>query len=466
MPTTLTGLADTGLARGDSPVSVAAIRLADMVDNMIRPGPGRPARAASYRLPRMAAFWLLVAALALMLFASSAPSPLYPVYQQQWHYSSLVSTGVYAINVLALLATLLVAGSLSDHIGRRPVLFAAAVTALAGTLIFAEAQSVAWLFVARGVQGIAAGLSTGAISAALIDLQPPGSRLGVLMSSVAAGAGSAAGAMACGLLVTYAPAPTHLVFWLLAAAYLVLIAGVTMMPETAAPDGRALDSLIPKVSVPQSVRSVFRTLLPSIVATWALGGLYLSLGGALMRAQFHLNSPLAGGLVIVALQGASLTAAVFTRNWTIERALGRGPAFLVTGVVIALTGVATHEVWLFLVGSSIAGLGTGPTFTGILRMLTGLTEADRRAEVITATYVAAYLAFSLPAVLAGLCLSRFDLSATAFGYGVIVLVLELIAVLSSARHRGALSTLTGAPPCPAPCPGTVAANPRVVAAHA
>ncbi|MVU81700.1 MFS transporter [Nocardia sp. ET3-3] len=437
-----------------------------MVNNSIRPGPGGAAHPASYHLPRPAAFWLLVAALALMLFASSAPSPLYPVYQQQWHYSALVSTGVYATNVLALLVTLLVAGSLSDHVGRRPVLFTAAVAALAGTLIFAEARSVTWLFLARGIQGIAAGLSTGAISAALIDLQPSGSRLGVLMSSIAAGAGSAAGAMSCGLLVAFAPAPTHLVFWLLAAAYAVLIMGVTVMPETVAPDGRALGSLIPKVSVPQSVRSVFQTLLPSIVATWALGGLYLSLGGALMRTQFQLTSPLAGGLVILALQGASLTAAVLTREWTIDRLLRGGPTFLITGVAVALTGVATREVWLFLIGSSIAGIGCGPTFTGILRMLTGLTEADRRAEVITATYVAAYLAFSLPAVLAGLCLSRFDLPTTAFGYGVIVLVLELVAVLSSRRHHGALNTLTAAPPCPAPCPGTVAANPRVVAAHA
>ncbi|RMI33216.1 MFS transporter [Nocardia stercoris] len=464
MPTTFARTADTALVRGDSPVSAGAPTLARMVNNSLRSAPGRAGRHA--RLPRLAAFWLLVTALALMLFASSAPSPLYPIYQQQWHYSALVSTGVYATNVLALLATLLTAGSLSDHIGRRPVLFTAAVTALAGTLIFAEARSVTWLFAARGIQGIAAGLSTGAISAALIDLQPPGSRLGVLMSSIAAGAGSAAGAMSCGLLVAFAPAPTHLVFWLLAAAYAALIVGVTMMPETVTPDGRALDSLIPKVSVPQSVRSVFRTLLPSVVATWALGGLYLSLGGALMRAQFHLASPLAGGLVILALQGASLTAAVLTREWTIDRLLRSGPAFLVSGVAIALTGVATREVALFLVGSSIAGIGCGPTFTGILRMLTGLTEADRRAEVITATYVAAYLAFSLPAVLAGLCLSRFDLSTTAFGYGVIVLVLELGAVLSSHRHHGALDTLSAAPPCPAPCPGTVAANPHVVAAHA
>ncbi|WP_225726528.1 MULTISPECIES: MFS transporter [unclassified Nocardia] len=432
-----------------------------MVNNTIRHVPV----AARLRMPPTAAFWLLVVALALMLFASSAPSPLYPVYQRLWHYSALTSTAVYAINVLALLATLLVTGSLSDHVGRRPVLLTAASAALAGTVVFAEAHSVTWLFAGRAIQGVAAGLSTGAISAALIDLQPPGTRLGVLMSSVAAGAGSAAGALCSGLLVAFAPAPTSLVFWLLAAGFAVIVIGVFAMPETVVADGRHLDSLIPKVSVPPQVRSAFRTLLPSIVATWSIGGLYLSLGSSLMRAQFHLNSPLAGGLVVVAAQAPSVIAAVATRDWTIERALRRGPVFLLTGVAVALLGVGTHTVWVFLAGCGIGGLGSGPTFNGVLRMLVGMTDADRRAEVVTAAYVAAYLALSLPAVLAGLCLSRFDLSVTAFGYGVVVIMLELLALFSSRRHRAALAELA-APPCPTPCPGTVAPNPRVVAAHA
>ncbi|BAW06129.1 conserved hypothetical protein [Nocardia seriolae] len=73
-----------------------------------------------YRMSNSSAFWLLAVALGLLLFASAAPSPMYPVYQQMWHYSSLVSTGVYAANAIALLVTLLFDGSLSDHIGPQP----------------------------------------------------------------------------------------------------------------------------------------------------------------------------------------------------------------------------------------------------------------------------------------------------------------------------------------------------------
>ncbi|WP_157393495.1 MFS transporter [Nocardia terrae] len=419
---------------------------------------------ARYRLSNTSAFWLLAVALALLLFASSAPSPMYPVYQQMWHYSALVSTGVYAANAIALLVTLLFAGSLSDHIGRRPVLITAVLVELAGTLAFAEARSVAWLFTARIVQGIATGLATGAITATLIDLQPAESRLGALMTNVASAGGLAIGAISSGLLVAYAPAPTRLVYWLLAAAFTIIVLGVLLIPETVRPDGRGMASLKPRVSVPQPVLTAFLTMVPSIVATWALGGLYLALGGALMRVQFHVSTPLAGGLVVVALQGTSAVTALLARDWTIDQALLRGPVLLMTGVSVALLGAATHSVWLFFAASILAGIGFGPSFSGALRMLTGLAPAENRAEVVTAIYVVSYLSLSIPAVIAGLCVQRFGLPATTYGYGFIVIALEAIALAGSLRHRNPHTALAGHL-CPAPCPGTVAPMPRVVSAH-
>ncbi|MEU6582559.1 MFS transporter [Nocardia sp. NPDC046763] len=419
---------------------------------------------ARYRISNSAAFWLLSIALGLLLFASAAPSPMYPVYQQMWHYSSLVSTGVYAANAIALLVTLLFAGSLSDHVGRRPVLVAAVLVELAGTLAFAEAQSVAWLFTARIVQGIATGLATGAITATLIDLQPAESRLGALMTNVAAGGGLAVGAISSGLLVAYAPAPTRLVYWLLAVAFTVIVIGVLLIPETVAPDGRGLASLKPKVSVPQEVRAAFLTLVPSIAATWALGGLYLALGGALMKVHFHVGTPLAGGLVVVALQGTSAVTALLARDWTIDQALLRGPILLMSGVSLALLGAATESVWLFFAASVVAGVGFGPSFSGALRMLTGLSPAETRAEVVTAIYVVSYLSLSVPAVIAGLCVQRFGLAATTYGYGLIVIAMEAVAAAGSLRHRSPHTALAGHL-CPAPCPGSVAPMPRVVSAH-
>jgi MFS family permease len=165
------------------------------------------------RLGRRMAFWLLALTLGLLLFASSAPSPLYVVYQSDWGFSAITLTSVFAVYALALLVTLISAGSLSDHVGRRPALLAALAIEMVGMLLFAEARDVQWLFAARILQGVATGIAMGAISAALLDLAPEDNpKLGALMGVAAPLSGLAAGALASGFLVQYAPAPTHLVY--------------------------------------------------------------------------------------------------------------------------------------------------------------------------------------------------------------------------------------------------------------
>src|SRR3954447_21644788 len=62
-------------------------------------------------------FWTVVAALMAMMIAAGAPSPLYGVYAQRIGFSPVTLTVIFAIYVVALLATLLVVGSLSDHVG-------------------------------------------------------------------------------------------------------------------------------------------------------------------------------------------------------------------------------------------------------------------------------------------------------------------------------------------------------------
>ena len=75
----------------------------------------RPATGA--KLGRTAAFWVLAVTLGMLLFASSAPSPLYIVYQGEWGFSEITLTSVFAVYALALLTALVVAGSVSDHVG-------------------------------------------------------------------------------------------------------------------------------------------------------------------------------------------------------------------------------------------------------------------------------------------------------------------------------------------------------------
>ena len=89
-----------------------------------------------------------------VLFASAAPSPLYPVYQQLWDFSPFTLTVVFAVYVATMLVSLLTVGSLSDHIGRRPVLAVALVLLIASMVLFVVAYSVGLLIAARALQGL------------------------------------------------------------------------------------------------------------------------------------------------------------------------------------------------------------------------------------------------------------------------------------------------------------------------
>lgn len=231
------------------------------------------------RIARPVHFWLVAAVLLLFMASGSAPSPLYVVYQEEWRFPATTLTAVFAVYAVALLASLLTVGSVSDFVGRRPVLVAALVVQTAGMVLFLLADGVAGLMLARVVQGLATGAALGTISAALIDLEPPRQPgRGSLLNSVSPPVGLTFGAIGSGLLVQYAPAPTTLVFVVLAVGFLALAAAVVFLPETVARRPGAVASLRPRIAVPPEGRRAFWRTTPALVATWSLGGLYLSLG--------------------------------------------------------------------------------------------------------------------------------------------------------------------------------------------
>ena len=94
-------------------------------------------------LPRSVAYALAAYIIGLGLFAAVAPSPLYRSYSELWHFSPLTLTLIYATYAFGVLATLLFAGSVSDDVGRRPVLLVALAALMVSTALFFFASSVA-----------------------------------------------------------------------------------------------------------------------------------------------------------------------------------------------------------------------------------------------------------------------------------------------------------------------------------
>src|SRR5580692_316708 len=167
----------------------------------------------------------------LLFFAAGAPTPLYGIYRAELRFSATTLTAVFAVYALVLLLALLVFGSVSDYLGRRRVILAALVVAAAACGLFLTADSVGLLLAARALQGLAVGTATGALGAALIDLQPGGSGLAPVVTAAAPALGLGTGALATSALAQYGPAPTRLMWWLLLGASAAAGAGMAAMPE-------------------------------------------------------------------------------------------------------------------------------------------------------------------------------------------------------------------------------------------
>jgi MFS family permease len=407
----------------------------------------------SAKLGRTPAFWMLAVILGLLLFAASAPSPLYVVYQARWGFSEITLTSVFAVYALALVAVLVIAGSISDHLGRRPTLVLSLVLETASMFLFAEAQGVDWLFAARTLQGAATGLALGTISAALLDLQPQRSpRLGALLGAIMPLVGLATGALGTGLLVQYGTDPTRLVYWLLVGAFALAIAIAVAIPETVRRDGSWRQALRPTIGVPASLRGPFLATVPCLVATWALGGLLLALGPSLTAGVLGYTSHATGGVAIFILAGVSAIASVLFRDVRARASARGGLGALMGGVAVVLVGLQSGSLALFLVGAATAGLGFGPAFSGAFRALSSLAPSEERAGLVSSILAVSYLAFSLPAIAAGAAVTQLGLHETADIYGVALIVLAAAAIALSRQlpepHAAAPRRAAASGTCP------------------
>jgi len=302
--------------------------------------------------------------------------------------------------------------------------------------LFLIAHGVGLLFAARALQGVAVGLISGAASAALFDLRPNGGAAPVVSSAAPTG-GQALGAIGASVLAQYAPAPTHLVWWLLLGAFLTGVVAVLAMPEPGTVRPGVVSSLRPHVSVPRAARGAFATAVPALLGIWALAGFYLSLGPSLAAQLLHSSNSLWGGILIFVLTGLAAAASGLLARKNPSAVMLGGCALLIVGVLVTFASIETGISAVLFVGTAIAGLGFGPAFMGAYRSTVAAVTSDARTGLITAIYIVSYLATGIPAVLAGIATSHYGLRKTALVYSVAVAVLAAVAVTRLLARRTA-----------------------------
>ena len=379
-------------------------------------------------------FSLALAATTLTMAAASAPSLFYPRIAELLGLLPVATTLVFAVYAFALLAALLCLGSLSDRIGRRPVITTGSLALAASLLLFWSAGSLAALLVARALQGTAAGLLVPTMSAMLIDSEPP-SRPGsaALWNTIGPMLGLATGALGAAVLLDVTADPALTVFGLLVAAFAAVAALVWTTPETVARTRVHRSDLRPVFTVPPHLRPVLAAGVPAIVAGWATNGLFLALGASLVRSDLGGTTHTHAGAVISTLAIAGIAASRLLQRCSARTISLYATSALALGTALSIGALALHSYPAYVLAVAVAGSGFGTAFLGVMRTVLPATETAKRAAVMAVIYTVAYLAFGLPTIVAGLLVPALTLAGTMTLLGGAIVALAVAATILRAR---------------------------------
>jgi RimJ/RimL family protein N-acetyltransferase len=392
-----------------------------------------------------ASYVLMAAVIGLALFASGTPTPLYATYAVIWSLAPVVPTLVYATYAFGVLTMLLLAGPVSDYAGRRPVLLVALGSLMAASVAFALANSVAWLFVARGVQGLATGLALSTASAALLDLHPSRDASAVgLHNGIASMGGLGLGVLVSALMVQLLPSPRVLPYIADLLLFAVAFVGTLAMVEPVSePVGLRLRPQRP--AVPPAVRPAFLLAALGVLSSWSIGGLSLALGPELLESLFHTTNYIVGGLSVFVLGATAAASQVIFRRSAPWAGAAAGSVGLAAGLLGIVLAAASKSGVIYLGAIVVVGAGFGAAFLGALRALSSAIPSDQRSSIMSAFYLVAYASLSLPAIAAGILTTMIGLRASfEILSSVIAAIAILVAALAWHTRHGALETGTAA----------------------
>ena len=389
------------------------------------------------QLSRRASFWAVAFAfLALTAFAT-APSALYGLYAEQAHLAPITLTIVYAVYAVGVVASLLLAGHVSDLYGRRMVLIPGLLVAGVAAVFFLVWPSLTGLLVARLLTGVAlgAGVATATAYIADLDAGPDGtpSRRSGIVATIANVGGLALGPLLAGALAQYVPGGLMLTFAVLLAALITAVAVVARAHETR--EVKVRPRYRPqRLRAPARGRGQFAAAATGAFLTFAVAGLLAGLAGTFLAGPFHHPSAVLTGLVIFLNFGAGVLVQSTTTHWPAHRLIAAGIAPLLVGLVILVASAWTSpaSLALFLIGGAVAGLGGGAIIRGSLTVVISASTPEDRAGALATYFTAGYVGVSVPVLGAGIALQYLSprvtllIFAAAVGLGVLAAAPRLV----------------------------------------
>jgi MFS family permease len=378
---------------------------------------------------------VLALVFAATMLGTTLPTPLYVIYQAQWHFPAAIVTVIFAAYAAGVLAALLLAGRSSDQAGRKPVLAVALAGSALSTVVFILAPNVGVLLAGRILSGLSAGLMTGTATAALTDLAPARGRAS-LVATVANMGGLGLGPLIAGLFAQYVPHPTTAVFEAYLAALAVAALGLLFIPETVGQRQRPALRFT-GLGIPDRGRGEFLAAGASGFSAFSLLGLFSALAPTFLGTELHEHSHAVAGLVVFLVFGAATLTQLVAARYHTRPVMLAGLGLMLAGLVLIVAALARAETALFLIGAVVIGAAAGAVFLGSLATANRLAPPLQRGQVISAYFVACYCGLIIPVIGVGVLAGLIGDFAAVLVLSIVLGALCVLAVASIARSGAA-----------------------------
>ncbi|TCC56231.1 MFS transporter [Kribbella pittospori] len=389
---------------------------------------------ARVRFAHAPGFWVIAAAFLITLAFSTVPTPLYAIYQHRDGFPTYVITVIFASYAVGVMASLYLAGHVSDWLGRRRIALLAVLAEVVSAVIFLVWQDVPGLLIARFICGIGIGVLTATATAHLSELRQIArpaedpSRSALISSMVNLG-GLAFGPLVGGLLAQYVASPLERPYEVFLGLLLLSAVGIALVPETVERLEERPAYRPQRVAVPSASKRLFFASAIGAFAAFAIFGLFTSLAPTFLGGVLHHRAPLLAGVVtFVVFTAGAVSQAVFVR---FERGnqLRIGLALMSLGLIGVATGGLIPNLAVFVAGGVVAGAGAGLVFRGAVATAASLAGPTTRGEVLAALFLIAYVGLAIPVLAIGLGIALLPAQVALLVFSAIILLLVNAAVL-------------------------------------
>lgn len=354
---------------------------------------------------------------------TSILTPLLPLYLEHYDLSTGTGTLLFVVYTLTVCPTMLIAGNLSDRLGRKRLLLPAMAVMTVASLVFALSDSVGMLFAGRVLQGLAIGGFLGVGAAFVVDHARAESKaLAATLAGVFFRLGFGLGPGLGGIVAEYGSDPLHEPFWGHIVLMVVGIIAIATASETLLRRSDPGPFRI-AIGVPRGQVAGFLTFVaPATFLMSFLEGSLLSIVPIYMVKELGVTNVALVGLVGFLALGLGGLSPFIARRFDPRRAIMIG---VTLSSLESLLIVATGEIAsaaLIIAAATAIGITNGFILYGGTVICGTIVPIEERGKLMSLLYVCAY-AGTTPVVILGYLSNGIGLTAALAIFSACALIL-------------------------------------------